>query len=170
MFIDLAKTVSFARLESHRASLLAALMLCLVALASLAPETAAKAPPLATTVLEVNALAAPDYNAAVIAAFPADAEVELTGTAAPGFLGVWYEGQEVFVPAQYLSLGTRPGIDTAVAVSDAPMRDAPMRDADILSIVPEGQAVLLTGATVDGYDAASYDGTGGWMDRRDLAR
>ena len=44
MFIDIAKTVSFARLESHRASLLAALMLCLVALASLAPETAAKAP------------------------------------------------------------------------------------------------------------------------------
>jgi hypothetical protein len=80
-----------------------------------------------------------------------------------------YEGQEVFVPAQYLSLGTRPGIDTAVAVVDAPMLDAPMPDAHVLTVVPEGEAVILTGATLDGYDAASYDLTGGWIDRRNLA-
>ncbi len=170
MHFLIMKPVSFVRVGSHRGPLLAALVLCLVALASLAPGAAAKAPPLATTVLAVNALAAPDYNAAVVAVVPAGAEVELTGNAAPGFLGVLYEGQEVFVPAQYLSLGTRPGIDTAVAVVDAPMLDAPMPDADVLIVVPEGEAVILTGATLDGYDAASYDLTGGWIDRRNLAR
>jgi hypothetical protein len=169
LHLDIMTPVSYVRLGSHRGPLLAALVLCLVALASLAPGTAAKAPPLATTVLEVNALAAPDYNAAVVAVLPADAEVELTGNSAPGFLGVLYEGQEVFVPAQYLSLGTRPGIDTAVAVVDAPMLDAPMPDAHVLTVVPEGEAVILTGATLDGYDAASYDLTGGWIDRRNLA-
>jgi hypothetical protein len=164
------KTRSIARLGSHVRPLFAALIVGLVALAVHVPETAAKAPPLATTVLDVNALAAPDYSAAVVAVFPADAEVELTGNASPGFLGVVYDGREVFVPAQYLSLGTRPGIDTATTVADAPMLDAPMRDGNVLTIVPEGQTVLITGATVDGYDAASYDGTGGWMNGRDLAR
>ncbi|MGH2614482.1 MAG: SH3 domain-containing protein, partial [Thermomicrobiales bacterium] len=72
--------------------------------------TLAKAPPLATTVLETEALAAPDYTAAPIAVIPAGVEVELTGEAAPGFLGVYYDGQVAFVPAQYLSLGVRPGI------------------------------------------------------------
>jgi hypothetical protein len=43
---------------------------------------------------------------------PKGAEVELTGEAAPGFLGVYYDGQTVWVPAQYFSLGDRPGIDT----------------------------------------------------------
>ncbi len=170
MLIDIVKAVLIARLRSHCGILVAALAVFLVAFASPAAETAAKAPPMATTVFEVNAFAAPDYNAAIIAVFPADAEVELTGNAAPGFLGVVYEGQEVFVPAQYLSLGTRPGIDTAVAIEDAPLLDAPMRDANVQITVPEGETVILTGATVDGYDAASYDGTGGWMDRRGLAR
>ncbi len=169
MLIAITKTVS-ARMRWHGRTLFAALIVCLAAHALLALAALAKAPPLATTVLEVNALAAPDYSAAVVAVFPADAEVELTGNSAPGFLGVLYDGQEVFVPAQYLSLGTRPGVDTATTVADAPMLDAPMRDGNVLTIVPEGQTVLLTGATVDGYDAAAYDGTGGWMNGRDLAR
>jgi hypothetical protein len=49
------------------------------------------------------------------------------------------------------------------------MLDAPMPDAHVLTVVPEGEAVILTGATLDGYDAASYDLTGGWIDRRNLA-
>jgi hypothetical protein len=30
--------------------------------------------------------------------------------------------------------------------------------------------VILTGASVDGYDAAAHDGAGGWVDERDLSR
>jgi hypothetical protein len=142
----------------------------LAASALLMPEAEAKAPPLATTVLDVSALAAPVYDAPVGADLPANAEVELTGNAAPGFLGVLYDGAEVFVPAQYLSLGSRPGIDTAVAIEDTPLLNAPLRDADVRLTIPEGQTVILTGATLDGYDAASYDGAGGWVDQRGLAR
>ena len=156
-------------LSLPRCAILVAALALLAAWASPASETVAKAPPLATTVFEVSAFAAPEYDAAVVTVLPADAEVELTGNAAPGFLGVLYEGQQVFVPAQYLTLGTRPGIDTAVTVADAPLLDAPLRDANVQLTVPEGHTVLLTGATVDGYDAASYDGTGGWIDRRGLA-
>jgi len=145
----------------------------LFAVAIIAPTTqkaSAKAPPLATAVLDTEALGTPDYDAERVALIPQGAEVELTGEAAPGFLSVYYDGQVVWVPAQSLSLGIRPGIDTAVTVADTPLLDAPMRDASVLEIIREGEAVILTGANVDGYDAAAHDGTGGWIHNRDLTR
>jgi len=146
-------------------------LLLVVAIVALAVEDAsAKAPPLATTVLDAEALAAPDYDAAPVALIPQGAEVELTGEAAPGFLSVYYDGQIVWVPAQYLSLGVRPGIDTGVTVADTPLLDAPMHDASVLEIIREGEAVILTGANVDGFDAASHEGAGGWIHERDLSR
>ncbi len=147
-----------------------ALALLLVSVfAPIAQNASAKAPPLATTVLNAEALAAPGYDAARVAVIPQGAEVELTGEAAPGFLGVYYDDQVVWVPAQYLSLGVRPGIDTSVTVADTPLLDAPMRDASVLEIIMAGEAVILTGASVDGYDAASHDGAGGWIHERDLS-
>ena len=130
----------------------------------------AKAPPLATTVLEVEILADPSLDAAAVAILPAGIEVELTGAAEPGYLGIYNDGEPAWVPAQYLTLGERPGIDTAVAIQDTPLLDAPMHDASVLATVPEGEAVILTGARLDGYDAASHDGVGGWIRERDLAR
>ena len=169
--MSFVRTATMPRVRSHlRLALFTGLALLLATLTARPSDVSAKAPPLATTVLEVGALAAPDFDAAVVAVLPADAEVELTGNATPGFLGVLYDGQEVFVPAQYLSLGTRPGIDTATTVEDAPLLEAPLRDADVHLTIPEGQTVILTGATVDGYEAASYDGVGGWLDGRSLAR
>jgi hypothetical protein len=147
-----------------------ALGLVIGACSPVAHDASAKAPPLATTVLDAEASAAPGYDAAPVAVIPQGTEVELTGVAAPGFLGVYYDGQNVWVPAQYLSLGVRPVIDTAVTVADAPLLDAPMRDASVLEFILEGQAVILTGASVDGYDAAAHEGTGGWIDERDRLR
>jgi hypothetical protein len=146
------------------------MIVAIAAFAPIADDALAKAPPLATIVLDTEALAAPDYDAARVAVIRQGAEVELTGEAAPGFLGVYYDGEAVWVPAQYLSLGVRPGIDTAVTVADTPLLDAPMPDASVREIIQEGQAVILTGARVDGFDAASHDGAGGWIDERDLSR
>jgi hypothetical protein len=148
----------------------AALTLIVAVIAVIPHDASAKAPPLATAVFDAEALAAPDYDAAPAAVIPQGAEVELTGEVAPGFLGVYYDGEAVWVPAQYLSTGVRPGIDTGVTVVGTPLLDAPMRDASVLEIILEGQAVILTGASVDGYDAAAHDGAGGWVDERDLSR
>lgn len=152
-------------------------VLCALALAfvvgvasPVAREASAKAPPLATTVLDTEALTEPGYDAAPAVVIPQGTEVVLTGEAAPGFLAVYYDGEAVWVPAQHLSLGDQPGIDTAVTALDTPLLNAPMPDASVLEIILEGQAVILTGATVDGYDAAAHDGTGGWINERDLSR
>jgi hypothetical protein len=146
------------------------LTLIFTVVAPIAQNVSAKAPPLATAVFEAEALAAPDYAAAPAAVIPQGAEVELTGDVAPGFLGVYYDGEAVWVPAQYLATGVRPGIDTGVTVADTPLLDAPMRDASVLEIIFEGQALILTGASVDGFDAAAHDGAGHWVDERDLSR
>jgi hypothetical protein len=130
----------------------------------------AKAAPLATTILDVEARAAPSWDAVVVMLLPAGTETELTGAVAPGFLAVYNDGEPVWVPAQYLALGVRPGVDTATAVQATPLLNAPMHDAEVLAMVPEGEAVILTGARLDGYDAASRDGVGGWIRERDLAR
>ena len=146
------------------------LTLIIAVIAAIPHDASAKAPPLATAVFDAEALAAPDYDAAPAAVIPQGAEVELTGDVAPGFLGEYYDGEAVWVPAQYLATGVRPGIDTGVTVADTPLLDAPVRDASVLEIILEGQAVILTGASVDGYDAAAHDGAGGWVDERDLSR
>jgi hypothetical protein len=151
-------------------SIAVALTFFVASFAPLARDASAKAPPLANTILDVTALDSPDYGATEIAVIPQGTEIELSGEAAPGFLAVYYDGQVVWVPAQYLTLGDRPGIDTAVAVEDTPLLDAPMREATVLETVLEGQTVILSGASIDGYDAASYDGTGGWVHERALSR
>lgn len=133
-------------------------------------KVAAKAPPLATTVLDTTMYATPDLSGDTVGSVPVGSEVELTGDAAPGFLAVYYGDGVAWVPSQYLTTGVRPGIDTAVAIGDTPLLEAPMRDAGVILTVPEGAAVILTGATVDGYDAASHEGAGGWINGRDIAR
>ena len=153
-----------------------ALPLVIAVVAPIVQNASAKAPQLATTVLNAEALLVPDYDAAPVAVIPQGTEVELTGGAAPGFpgfpgfLGVYYDGETDWVPPQYLTRGVRPGTDTGITVADTPLLDAPMRDTSVLEIVPEGQAVILTGARVDGYDAASHEGTGGWINERVLSR
>src|SRR5688572_2606653 len=96
-----------------RPHLLWALALALIfgVSAPVADDALAKAPPLATTVLDAEALLAPGHDAAPVTVIPQGTEVELTGEAAPGFLGVYNDGEAAWVPAQVLSLGDRPGID-----------------------------------------------------------
>ena len=150
-----------------------ALPLVIAVFAPIAQNASAKAPPLATTVLNAEALLAPDYDAAPVAVIPQGTEVELTGGAAPGF------------PVSLVCITTvRPfGFPRSTSHSafdrvSTPALPLPTPHCSMLpcvthpcsEIVLEGQAVILTGASVDGYDAASHEGTGGWINERDLPR
>ena len=142
---------------------------CLLLLA-LAPLADAKAPPHATTTVETGVFATPDWSGYQIGSVDAGTELELTGVAAPGFLGVIYGDSEGWIPSMHLSTGTRPGIGDATAIMETVLTDAPLRDSGIVSYIPEGESVILTGAIVDGYYAASYNGLGGWVNGRDFVR
>jgi hypothetical protein len=147
---------------------LCALALILGACSLVPHDTLANASPMATTMFDTEASATPGYDAAPIAVISQATAVELTDEAAPGYPGVYYDGQTDWVPAQYLSPRVRPGIDTGVTVADTSLLDAPAPDASVPDIILEGQAVLVTKASVDGYDAAAHDGTGSSITKRDL--
>lgn len=130
----------------------------------------AKAPPHATTIVTTGVFSTPEMTGDQIGTVGPGAELELTGNAAPGFLGVIYGEGEAWIPSTNLTTGVRPGIETAMAVVETPLTEAPRRDSGIVSYVPEGESVILTGAAVDGFYAASYNGAGGWISGRDIAR
>ena len=133
-------------------------------------DTVAKAPPHATTLVTTGVFATPDLTADPIDTLGPGVELELTGSAAPGFLSVVYGEGEAWIPSTNLTTGVRPGVETAMATVETSLTDAPRRDSGIVTYVPEGESVILTGAAVDGYYAASYNGAGGWISGRDIAR
>lgn len=156
-------------LNGIRAALIAVAVL-LLTITSGQQDTAAKAPPLAVALVDTHVYATPDVFGPSLGIMPGGLQVELTGEAAPGFIAVYYAGEVVWVPAHFLSVSDRPGIDTAVALVDTALLEAPRPEAGVVTEVPEGAAVILTGASVGGYDAASYDGAGGWLDAGDIAQ
>jgi uncharacterized protein YgiM (DUF1202 family) len=117
-----------------------------------------------------SAFSTPDLAGDPIGTIGPGAELELTGEAAPGFLQVIYGEGVAWIPSTNLTTGVRSGVETALAVVDTPLTEAPRRDSGIVSYVSEGESVILTGASVDGYYAASHNGAGGWISGRDIAR
>jgi hypothetical protein len=129
------------------------------------PVALAHAPALVTASADVALRAAPSAEAPVLAVLPTGAEVELTGAADGEFLEIASADRRGWANAG----GFDGGIDTAPVVVDASLRAAPRADGEILGAVPAGGTVILTGASVDGFLAASFAGTGGWLPASALA-
>ncbi len=130
----------------------------------------ARAPGFAVTLSDTAIFVAPDATSGIVANLSSGSTVVLTGDSAPGFIEVTFEGSTGWAIAGLLSVSGRPGIDTAVATVDTPLLDAPIPEANVVRSVPAGESVILTGATVGDYDAASHDGAGGWIDRLNIVR
>lgn len=133
-----------------------------------APAALAIAPGLATVRYDAPLLASPDNATTVIATLSAGSEVELSGATAPGYVEVTANGQTGWISADALSVSGRPGLGMAVAIDGTSIYAAPLPDAGVLGNVPPGGAVILTGAHVGVYVAASFDGVGGWLLESDL--
>ena len=129
------------------------------------PVAYAHAPALATVTSEVSLRSAPSAEATVLALLPAGTEVELTGAASGAFLEIATQGYFGWVEAR----GLNGGIATAAVLLDVNLRAAPMSDGEDLGAIPAGSTVILTGAAVDGFVAAAFNGTGGWLPATALA-
>jgi hypothetical protein len=123
------------------------------------PAALAHAPALATTTAAVALHETPSADAPVLAELPAGTEIELTGAAEGDFLEATFDGQRGWTRVDRLD----GKIDTAPVLVDASLRAAPNNEGAILGAVRAGSTVILTGASVDGFLAASFDGTGGWL-------
>lgn len=136
---------------------------------------------------------APAAEGAVIGSIPAVSQVTLTGEAQDGYLGVLYNGQQGWADAAYLQVADAvPGAavlqpadaavqDQPAAPSAAPapastvgaqalttsnvnLRSQPNPDAMVLTVVPAGSPVTLTGSRANGYVNVRIDGQAGWID------
>jgi D-alanyl-D-alanine carboxypeptidase len=124
--------------------------------------------------------------------------VTLTGEAQDGFLRVVYDGQEGWADAAYLEVADTssgavvqqaqvaeapaqaentalapsnpesPVGAEAVATNNVNLRSQPSATAPILSVVPVGSSVTLTGSQANGYLNVRAAGQAGWIDSRYL--
>ena len=135
----------------------------------LQPELAtAEAPGLATVAAETPLLSEPDAAATVLVSLRPGSQVVLSGSAAPGYLQVMGDGEFGWVDADDLAFGDRVGIPLEDADEEAQILAAPLPRAEVLGTVPPGGVVILTGADVGGFVAASYEGIGGWVSEASL--
>jgi uncharacterized protein YkwD/uncharacterized protein YraI len=153
----------------------------------------------ATAMQTVELRVAPLDEATVMGTIPSVAVVTLTGEAQDGFLRVVYDGQEGWADAAYLqvadnssdavllqaaaapaptddaALAPAPNPDSpvgaeAVATNNVNLRAQPSATAPILSIVPAGSPVTLTGSQANGYLNVRIAGQAGWIDSQYLQR
>jgi len=123
------------------------------------PVAFAHSAALETTTADIALYEDPSTDAPVLAELPAGTEIELTGAAEGDFLEATFDGLRGWTRVDKLD----GNFDTAPVVLDASLRAAPNEEGAILGAVQAGSTVILTGASVDGYLAASFDGTGGWL-------
>jgi uncharacterized protein YkwD len=152
------------------------------------------APGTATAVAAVELLGAPVDGAAPLLTIPGVAVVTLTGEAQDGFLGVVYQDEQGWANASYLEvaeiapettllqpaaapatdeatteLAPAPSLDSAssaqaVATVNVNLRSQPSPTAPILTVVPAGSPVSLTGSQANGYANVRINGQAGWID------
>lgn len=142
-----------------------ALVLAIALLLVSAPGLRAEAPAQAIAQTETELRVGPGDHYPVIAIIPSGAETFLTGLASDGYVQVTYQQSTGWAIAAHLDAGHQlGGIRLATATFDVAMRTEPSPEGQIRQIVPAGGCLIVTGAVVGDYTAASYNGLGGWVE------
>jgi hypothetical protein len=146
-------------------------ILTLALLVALAPAVMlpavvhAHAPAIAVTKFSQPLLESPTLDSIVLMELDAGVEMELTGHASGDFVEVIAGGITGWVDVNLIRAGQ---IQTATVSVLTPITAEPNDAGQLLTLVPAGDTVILTGAAVDGYLAGSYNGTGGWLPAANL--
>jgi hypothetical protein len=147
------------------APLVLALLFGFGSLAMLPATVAAHAAGIAVAELTQPLWEAPSPESAVLTELPAGAEMELTGQASGEFVEVVAGDLTGWVDVSLIHAGQ---IETATTTVLTPITAEPSADGQLLTLVPAGDTVILTGAAIDDFLAGSYDGTGGWLPAANL--
>ncbi len=160
---------------------------------ALSLEQTAETPGTATAIGPVELRSDPSNQSGVLATIPTVATVSLTGEAQDGYLGVTFDGQHGWADAAYLEVAEKsPSATTmqtaetqpsdqatvqqaqtaapttiggeATATTNVNLRSQPSANAPVLTIVPAGSPVALTGSQANGYLNVRFNGQAGWID------
>jgi uncharacterized protein YraI len=118
----------------------------------------------ATTTDALNLRTGPGATFSVILVMPRGAEVILTGQTSNGYRSVSYNGVNGWASADYLAAeGTVPvPAGTATAIDRLNLRSGPDTSSSVLTVIPNGAVVTLTGQSSNGFRSVSYNGYTGW--------
>lgn len=118
------------------------------------------------TTSDLNLRAGPSTGDAVLAVMPPGASVTLSGGSSNGFLSVVYNGVEGWAYADYLSTGGAPspgGQSTPAATTSAlNLRSGPGPGNAVITVMPAGASITVTGDPQAGFFPVTYNGTSGW--------
>ena len=123
---------------------------------------------LAFTTDDVNFRDEPNFDAEVLRVLPTGALVGTTGEREDGFAEIVHNGSRGWVSVAYLA-ETPPESNESSTASEMTATDAlnlrqgPSTDAPVLTIIPAGDRVELTGEETDGYRGVTHGDTEGWV-------
>jgi uncharacterized protein YgiM (DUF1202 family) len=114
-----------------------------------------------TTTANVNFRTGPGTSYSVIQVIPSGSTVNTTGAVQNGFTRLTYGGSTGWVSSQYLSGSSQP--TTATVVDGAlNLRSGPGTTYSVLTVMPNGATVTITGALTTGFYPVTYNGTAGY--------
>jgi uncharacterized protein YgiM (DUF1202 family) len=127
----------------------------------------------------LNLRTSPSTNSSVITVLPRGTRVETTGAAQSGFAKVWYGARSGWVSRIYLDTGGPAPVDReptntgftakpagsgiAIVVEDLNFRRSPSRTGTVISVLPAGTEVRLSGSASNGYYRVFVGTRMGWV-------
>ncbi len=115
----------------------------------------------ATTTANVNLRAGAGTSFAVLLVIPNGATVNTTGSVQNGFTQLVYNGTTGWSASQYIAtsgnLGTATVFDGALN-----LRSGPSTSSSVITVMPDGATVTITGALTSGFYPVTYNGTAGY--------
>ena len=126
-----------------------------------------------TTTANVNLRTGPSLNDSIITVIPAGGTVSVNGAPVNGFYPVTYNGQSGYVYGTYLSAGSggsgsgpvSGGGATGTATvtsSGLNLRTGPSTSYPVITVMPNGATVQLTGESSNGFLGVVYNGRSGF--------
>jgi uncharacterized protein YgiM (DUF1202 family) len=114
-----------------------------------------------TSTTRVNLRSGPGTSYAVLLVIPSGATVNTTGEAQNGFSRLTYNGTTGWSATQYLSGSS--GTTTATVFDGAlNLRSGPGTTYSVITVMPDGATVTITGALTNGFYPVNYNGTAGY--------
>ncbi len=127
----------------------------------------------AATTARLNMRSGPGTSYSVRLTMPNGARVELMGSAQRGFLPVRYNGAKGWASADFLTTGGGstpapvPGsgatIDQKVTTAGVNMRSGPSTSNTVVTVLPPGTLVDITGGASNDFLPAKWAGRSGWV-------
>lgn len=122
-------------------------------------STAASGTGTAVTTDDVNLRTGPGLGTAVLTVIPSGTTVTRTGQSSNGYVSVSWQSYRGWVSADYLGGGSANGI----ATDDVNLRTGPGLGYGVLTIVPRGSRLGLTGQRSGGFVSVTFGGRSGWV-------